>query len=432
MQYRQYQNSHRHSEVRTRMNPVGSALVMAGLLLGAGGLAQAQSALPRMTIDQMQYSGAFRIPSGTYGSSSANYSYAAIGYNSTRKSIYLAGNEKEGAIAEFAVPEIVNSTRLADLKTAGAPLQAFTNVVNKASIDMGQGIRISGIFYSAGKLLVNVYRFYDLGPFLTKQALILSNASDLKGSSTGGYISTAGDSAAAGWISPIPAEMQSMLGGTHMCGFTTSTNRALAYNSSEGPAAYSFNPVAAMANNASSISTTQLMRFTLDNGMVTRDQLYNNDHTNKLWTFISEGSFGMIMPGTRTYMVLGGSGGHESGIAYGDPPYGGYKGYYALDQKDNYPYYWLFDVNDFDKVRKGQMQASAIKPYAAGKFAVPFTSGTSWNPVAGGSYDETTGTLYLSVYKADTQSGGNTPVIVTYKVGAAQARPLPPTNTTAQ
>jgi len=426
------QNSHKQLPPCRHRAPLGLLLATAGLLLGANGLTHAQSALPRMTIDQMQYAGAFRLPSGTFGSSSANYSYGAIGYNPARKSLYVAGNERDGAIAEFAVPQVVNSTKLADLKTAGSPLQDFVNVTRKASIDVGQGIRVSGIFYSGGKLLVNVYRFYDLGPFLTKQALILSNANDIKGSTTRGYISTAGDSAAAGWVSPIPKDLQTMLGGTHMCGFTSSTARALVYNSSEGPAAYSFNPVEAMASDASSMPTNQLMRFTPDVGLVTREQLYNNDLTNKLWTFISEGSFGMVMPGTRTYMVLGGSGGHESGVAYGDPPYGGYKGYYAKDQKDNYPYYWLFDINDFDRVRKGQMKASDIRPYAVGKFSVPFASGTSWNPVSGGSYDESTGTLYLSVYRADSQSGGNPPVIVTYKVGSSQPRPMPPANTSAQ
>jgi hypothetical protein len=407
-------------------------LATGALLLGAQGLAQAQSTLPRMTIDQMQYSGAFRLPPGTYGSSSANYSYGAIGYNPDRKSLYVAGNEQEGAIAEFAVPEIVNSTKLSDLKTAGSPMQAFVNVTKKASIDAGQGIRISGIFYSAGKLLVNVYRFYDVGPFLTKQALILSTANDIKNSTTGGYIGTNGDSAAAGWVSPIPQALQSMLGGTHMCGWTSSTARALAYNSSEGPAAYSFNPVALMASNATSIPTNELMKFTLDEGLVTREQLYNNDLTNKLWTFISEASFGMVMPGTRTYMALGGSAGHDSGVAYGDPPYGGYKGYYAKDQKDYYPYYWLFDVNDFDKVRKGQMKASAVRPYASGKFTVPFGTIGDWKPISGGSYDESTGTLYLSVYRADSASGGNPPVIVTYKVGPSLPRPMPPSNAKSQ
>jgi hypothetical protein len=405
---------------------------IAGLSLCVNGAAYAQSSLPRMTIDQLQYKGAFRLPSGTYGSSSANYSFGSIGYNPDRKSLYVAGNETEGSIAEFAVPEIVNSTSLTALKTAGTPLQAFTNVVNKASIDAGQGIKINGIFYSGGKLLVNVYRFYDQSPFLSTPTLILSNASDIKGSTTKGYISTAGGSAAAGWVSPIPAELQSMLGGTHMCGFTASTPRAIAYNTSEGPAAYSFNPTTAMASNASSIASTELVRYTLDVGLVTREALYNNDHTNKLWTFVSEGSFGMVMPGTRTYMVLGGSGGHESGVAYGEPPYGGYKAYYPIDKNDRYPYYWLYDVNDFDKVRKGQMKSSDVRPYAYGKFNVPFFQTGNWMPVSGGSYDESTGTLYLSVYRADSQSGGNPPVIVAYKVGPSLPSPYPPSNVKVQ
>jgi hypothetical protein len=410
---------------RRRGNSLWLLATIAGLSLSVNGVANAQSSLPRMTIDQMQYQGAFRLPSGNFGTSSANYSYGAIGYNPDRKSLYVAGNEQEGAIAEFAVPEIVNSTSLGSLKTAGTPLQPFVNITRKASIDVGQGIRISGIFYSGGKLLVNVYRFYDQSPFLSKPTLILPNANNLQGSTPSGYISTGSGSAAAGWVSPIPQELQAMLGGTHMCGFTASTARAIAYNTSEGPAAYSFNPVTAMASNASSIGTTELLHYSLDDGLVTREALYNNDHSNKLWTFVSEGSFGMVMPGTRTYMVLGGSGGHESGVAYGDPPYGGYKAYYPLDKNDRYPYYWLYDVNDFDKVRKGQMKSSAVRPYAYGKFNVPFSSTGNWTPVTGGSYDETTGTLYLSIYRADSQSGGNPPVIVAYKVGTGTS-PTPP------
>lgn len=404
-----------------------SLTAAAALSLGLGGIAHAQSTAPLMTIDQLQFKGAFRIPSANFGSSSANYSFGVIGFNPDHNSIYLAGNETEGSIAEFAIPQIVNSTTLSNLKTAASPLQPFANVVGKASIDVRQGIKVSGIFYSGGKLLVNVYRFYDQSPFLETPTLILSNANDIKGSTTGGYISTGGGSAAAGWVSPIPAELQSMLGGPYMCGWTSSTARALVYNTSEGPAAWSFDPVTAMAKNATSIPTNQLMSFSPDDGMVTRDQLYNNDHTNKLWTFVSEASWGMVMPGTRTYFVVGGSGGHNSGVAYGDPPYGGYKAYYAIDPKDRYPYYWLFDVNDFDKVRKGQMKPSAIKPYAYGVFNAPYAPVGNWNPIGGGAFDPATGTMYLSVYRADTSSGGNPPIILAYQVGPAKPSPSPPT-----
>jgi hypothetical protein len=412
---------------------LGHVAAVAGLCLGMNATALAQTSLPRMTIDQLQYKGAFRIPSGTYGSSSANYANGPIGYNPDRKSLYVAGAEQDGAIAEFKVPDLVNSTSLGSLNTAGTPLQAFTKVTSKASILTGQGIKISGIHYNAGKLMVNVYRFYDLTvPFLSTPTLILSSASNIAGSTTKGYATLGGGSAAGGWVSPIPAELQSMLGGTHMAGWTSSTLRALVYNTSEGPAAFSFNANTAIANDSLSISTNQLMSFSPDDGMVTRAQLSNTDHTNKLWTFMSEASFAMVVPGTRTYMALGGSGGHESGVSYGDPPYGGYKAYYSNDKNDRYPYYWLFDVNDLDKVRKGTLRASQVRPYAYGKFNVPFAKTGDWTPVAGGSYDETTGTLYLSVYRADTSGGGNTPVIVAYQVGAAVARPKAPTDATAR
>jgi hypothetical protein len=425
------QTPRRHASNR-HASPLVLFAVLTAVSFGVNAVTYAQSSLPLMTINQLQYKGAFRLPSGNFGTSSANYSFGTIGYNPDHKSLFVAGNETEGSIAEFAIPQIVNSTKLSDLKTAASPLQPFANVVNKASIDVRNGIKVSGIFYSGGKLMVNVYRFYDQSPFLTTPTLILSNANDIKGSSTRGYISTQGGSAAAGWISPIPSALQSMLGGPYMCGFSASTARALVYNTSEGPSAYSFDPVTAMANDASSIATNELMAFSPDDGMVTRDQLYNNDHTNKLWTFVSEASFGMVIPGTRTYMALGGSGGHESGVAYGDPPYGGYKAYYAIDPNDRYPYYWLFDVNDFDKVRKGQMKASAIKPYAFGIFNVPFGQIGGWTPIAGGSFDAATGTLYLSVYRADTQSGGNPPVIVAYQIGDPPISPNPPANVRAQ
>lgn len=397
------------------------------------GVTQAQSTLPRMTIDQLQYKGAFRIPADTFGASSANYSFSAIGYNADRKSLYLAGNETEGAVAEFKVPALVNSTTLSALNSAGTPLQPFVKVISKASITVGQGIKISGLFYSGGKLMVNVYRFYDLSPpYLDTPTLILSDATNLAGSTAKGYSVLAGSSAAGGWVSPIPKELQSMLGGPYMCGWTSATSRALVYNTSEGPAAYSFDPVTAMANSSLNIPTNELMKFTPDAGMVTRAQLSNPDLTNKIWTFISEASFGMVVPGTRTYMALGGSGGHDSGVSYGDPPYGGYKGYYPNSQSDQYPYYWLFDINDFDKVRKGQMASSDIRPYGYGKFNVPFTKAGNWNPVSGGSYDETTGTLYLSIYKADTASGGNPPVIVAYQIGNPLPKPSPPANVQAK
>jgi len=408
-----------------------SLLVLLSLNIASIDSALAASSLPLLTIDKVQYKGAFRIPSGTYGASSADYSYGAIGFNPDKNSLFVAGHEYEGAIAEFPIPAIVNSTDIGALKTASTPIQSFAKVLSKATnVDWGQGLRVSGIYYSGSKLMVNMYRFYDNGaPFMQTPTMILEDANGIAATkSLKGYLPVQGGVAAGGWVSPIPTEFQSALGGTHISGFTSSTARAIVYTGSNGPAAFAFSPNIAMANSATttSISTVKLVAYSLDNPLAPGGDLYNTSRTNQYWTHASEASYGMIVPGTRSYLVLGVSGGHKSGIAYGDPPYGGYKGYYTIDQKDIYTYYWLYDVNDFEKAKNGTIQPYAIKPYAVGKFNAPF-QGSGVNPISGGTFDAATGTMYLSISRADTQSGGNPSIIAAYKFDvAASTEPSPP------
>lgn len=409
----------KHTSTKRLIKPSLAAALLLGFAWFTGS-AMAESSLPRFTIDQLDYQGAFRIPNGTFGSSTVSYSYGAIGFNPDRHSIFIAGHERQGAVAEFTIPQLVKSTTITDLKMAGAPVQGFSNVVNKAAIDQGQGIVINGLFYSNNKLMVNVYRFYDQSPYLQTPTLILDNATNIASSPARGYLTFAGGSKAAGWISPIPAEFQSVLGGTHITGFSSSTGRALIHNGSVGPSAYAFNPVEAMANSSSitKINSIELMSYSLgQTGLISEDsQLYQ---PGQIWTHASEASYGIIVPGTRSYLVVGGSGGHQSGMSYGNPPYGGYKGHYTNDQYDKYPYYWLFDVNDLEKVRNGQMRPYSVRPYAHGKLAAPFQTSIA-NYVKGGTFDSATGIMYLTIETADNlQGAGNPPIIVAYKFKTA-------------
>lgn len=369
---------------------------------------------PLYQMSQIKYQGAFRLPAANdsgvnYGTSTVYYSNGPIAYNPDNRSIFIEGFGGQGSIAEFKIPQIVNSRNLDDLNMASAPLQNFSRVLDRANIDVGEGIFTSGMYYFNKKLLVNVYRFYDQNPNFPGISLILQNASNLAASTVKGYLPMEGGRMAAGWVSPVPKSLQSILGGTHITGYSGSTGRATVFSSRGGPSAFAFNPEADMMNaNINEIKTSELMSFTLENGLT--NDMYNTDLSNKFWTFCSESSFGMIVPGTRTYMVLGISGGHNSGIAYGDPPYGGYKGYYPKQQNDLYSYYWLFDVNDFNRVKRGELKPYQIKPYAVGIFPAPFQVDIA-NSVGGGSYDPATKTLYLSIRHAD----GPAPVIVAYK-----------------
>jgi hypothetical protein len=62
--------------------------------------------------------------------------------------------------------------------------------------------------------------------------------------------------------------------------------------------------------------------------------------------------YGVLLPDTRTYLVVGSSAGHRSGIGYkitqdDDTECGGYCAYSA---DDSYGYYWMFGVDDLPAV----------------------------------------------------------------------------------
>ena len=105
-----------------------------------------QETLPLFSIEEMQFIGAFRLPADEFGISSLNYAQGPIEYNDVHHSIFIVGHSHHQAIAEFAIPELVNSDDLADLKVASAPLQLFTSVLDGVNGGNTQNIdRIGGM-----------------------------------------------------------------------------------------------------------------------------------------------------------------------------------------------------------------------------------------------------------------------------------------------
>jgi len=400
-------------------------------LAGTAPLFAATPDLPLLNISQLEYLGAFRLPASTYGTSSVLNSTGPIGYNPKRNSLFVSGKITQHSIAEFAIPKLTNSLKIGDLSIASAPIQSFSDVLHKAPIEYDIDIAVAGLQPVGDKLLLNVYEFYDQDYANPYNTLVINDGANVKSSSVNGYFRMSGEAMAAGWMSPIPAEWQSSLGGTYISGFSKSTNRANRY-SSYGPSAYAFNAedVANNSGSISGISTIPLIYYTLENGLVSESDLLNQSGTNSLWTSISEASYGLIIPGTSTYLVLGMSGGHESGVSYGVPPYGGYKGYYTNDQHDQHCYYWLYNLNDVVKVKAGQIKPYAVKPYETGVFAAPFQV-DNVNKISGGTFDSANGIIYLTIAGADhlQDSSLYSPVIVAYRFNVArQSPPAPPGN----
>ncbi len=382
--------------------------------------AQEAQTLPRIEMTDLTYAGAFRLPADTYGASSMNYAEGPIAYNPGRHTLFVVGHSHQQALAEFAIPPLVTSQALTDLLIADPPRQAFATVLDKVNGGNPQALdRIGGLVCletQAGReLMVNSYEYYDAPADNSLSTFIVRDADNLAASSIDGFISLNPEAAhVSGWLSPIPAIWQPLLGGTYLTGHASGI--PIIGRTSVGPSAFAFDPfqVAGTSNVPSSLPTTRLMDFSLAHPL--HPDLDNNTRANDIWTHLSRAVYGFIVPGTRTYMTLGYSGGHQSGVCYKCTQTDGTlcDGYCAPDANDYDQFYWLWDVNDMVEVREGRLDAHAVRPYAYGPLPTPLQGATP--AINGATVDFNDGILYLALREADTAQGefNNPPVILAY------------------
>lgn len=368
------------------------------------------------TIDDFVFAGAFALPDDEFGESSANWAEGVIEVSG--RSLYFVGHKHHDAIAEFSIPVLRNSTRISDLNYAGRPKQAFTRPILRATGGNAQELdQIVGLELFKGRLIGNAVEYYD-GPGDNDQStFVIQDASAIATAPVSGFYSLGGKARAAGWLSSVPPEWRQVLGCSHITGH--SSGGPIISRHSVGPSAFCVNLDNLITNTRKRIvKTAELLGFGLDRPL--RNDLNNEYLENNLWTHLSQARFGFIVPGTSTYATFGTSGGHASGVGYKLNRGGGVEcgGYCATDPNDVYNYYWFWDMRDLLKVRSGRLAASAIKPYASGKFDVPFQTGEYVNEIGGASYDEQTGLLYVSIMKANNTLGehSNPPVIAAFKV----------------
>lgn len=403
------------------------------------------SNLPLIEIDALEYEGAFIIPGTTYGESHANYSNGTIEYNSTNHSLFFAGHNVLGGVAEFEIPPLVNSTTLSDLNIC-TNLQPYRTLLN--DVPNPQAINtITGLKHYNGKLIINGLMYYNAAANNTHTSLVVNNASDIANSTLSGFYEMEGACHSAGWISDVPTNLQSLLGTNHLAG--ASSKHPINSRLAQGVTAFAVNPADFSGSTANMISTTPFMDYDLidpvhadysayynaNYNIESADSPHFSGHTkadigavagsNALWTELSAAAYGFIVPGTRTYFTIGSSGGHNSGIGYKAKQNNGNVcgGPCAYDANDYYNYYWLWDVNDMIAVKNGTMAANDVRPYAKGEFSVPFqtdvfTNTSEFHPIVGGTYNQEDGLLYLTIYDGAAKGKySKNPVIVAYSIG---------------
>jgi hypothetical protein len=240
---------------------------------------------------------------------------------------------------------------------SGAPLQTFATVLDRASGGNPDALdTVTALDLAGSSLVVHAIEYYDAPADNSDTTLVVRDASDLAGSAVDGYFALEGVAHAAGWISDVPPEWQAALGGPHIAG--GSSGWPIISRLSVGPTAFVFDrdAIASSASTPGRVPARALLDYDLDRPI--HDDLMNEGGSNDLWTHLSRAVFGFIVPGTRSYVTLGHSGGHAgTGVCYKCVPIGETAecgGYCSVDPNDYALYYWFYDVEDLVSVAEGR------------------------------------------------------------------------------
>lgn len=367
------------------------------------------------TISELIYEGAFKMPGTVYGESRMNYAQGPLEVNGSR--MFITGHAQDDAIAEFELPNLVNSTNLDELNLSAEPVQSFSTILDRAAGGNPDTLDIiTGLEIYDGGLVVNAIEFNDASNSSTTSTLYIDDASALDVSEVSAIHSLHGVARSAGWISSIPIEWQNALEATHISG--SSSGLSFISRMSVGPSAFAVTFGEYLkSNSVETISATELQGFSYS--VPLHEDLANDSRTNDLWTVMSEARYGFIVPGTDTYMTLGSSGGHYSGTGSGITQDDGNEcsGTCSYAADDVYNFYWLWDVNEWLRVKAGEILPSDLRPYEYGELNIPFQGGSELYKVGGASYDEESGLLYVNVLEANSDSNfQKSPVIVAYRL----------------
>lgn len=385
------------------------------------------------SINDMTYAGGFRVSGSQHGNSSASragFSRGAFTVSESGNTIFLAGDDAENRVGEMQIPTIVNTTDISQMNVGGI-VQDF-EVLNDPGGRFDTGIQaffaVTGMLAIDGKLIVNYYSWYDANALEADTTAVFQDSANLDTSAIVGPFQMNGAARSGGWISPIPDDLQTNLGGTHISGWSQGS---ISGRLSNGPSAYIWDAQSDAADKTAGavIPASEALNYplqnvlhkketygTIYNSSISANQhvLLNNDGRNDLWTQLSGAGYGFIIPNTDTYMTVGHSGGHSSGVGYKWEYPDGHSssGHSAKDPLDVDNYYWLWNVNDLKAALDGTVSPYDIEPYDYG----PLDTAGSKAKLVGGSFDPATGRLYVSLRFGDDISATSPPLFLVYDI----------------
>lgn len=374
------------------------------------------SDLPRWHWNQIEYVGGFRVMGGKVGEgeySILGYSPGPFTIDEVNNSIFMVSMDYEQGFGEINLPQLTNSQDPHDFIQADTVIQQFQDIYGTERDVTGISgyFRVTGLHKINNQLIVNYMNWYDAPGTETDTTMIFKDASNFKDSQLIGPFQLEGRAHAGGWISPIPTEWQTPLGGTHISGMSQGS---IISRLSVGPSAFVWTPENDLLNASQGgpLDTITALDYSLQHILYdtsifdqqidgTDNILYNrvDGKKNDLWTVNSSAGYGFIIPGTSTYLVVGHSAGHESGLGYKITQDNGHLcgGPCPKVASDHYNYYWLYDVKDMVSVIEGDLEPWEVRPYDYGIFNTIGNTST----LTGAYYDADDDLLYIALKNGD-------------------------------
>ncbi|WP_052247362.1 hypothetical protein [Alteromonas macleodii] len=360
---------------------------------------------------QLESVGAFRLLEGTHGESRAAFAIGKIAVTSDDTSLYLAGHAHHFSVGSYDIAGAFAFGSIDELPIA--PISQNFVKINPELPYQESATRITGLELHEGRLLVTVDKYYDADVKNKENFLFFENAVDLEKTIQFGFFPLQSRSHSTGWMSKIPAPLAGKFGADYLIG--SASNLPINSRNSIGPTFFTWTPPSPKHSIplGKNINTSAKLDYSLAEPL--SDDSYNESGNNDLWTELSTAELGFISPDQQSYIVVGTSGGHHSGIGYKITQNNGRKcnGPCAYAHDDYYNYYWIYSIEDILAVHYGEKLPSEVAPTSYGKLPTysheHLIIGADFNPISN--------MLYLTIAKADASQNRfeSQPVIVGYE-----------------
>jgi hypothetical protein len=377
------------------------------------------STLPLVQEADLQYLGATRAPQVD----ASAYGGVAIAFDQAKRSLWMGF--EGGKVAEFSVPAPVIGP--AGKLPIATMLQGFADPTEGHLHDRYKGdVRIYGLLVHGNDLIGGASIYYDANH--VQDFTSFRRSLDLKQPSWSGWSRVGGARQSGwigGWMAPVPAEWQSLLGGPAITGQCCIP---IVSRTSYGPAAWAFDP--AKVGDAT-VPAQPLVYYPETNrtlgpwegqninyGMGTRMGGVAIIHGTRSALFVGTNGLGPACYGDGTADKAAADRSQTDELCY--DPTDSNKGTHA------YPYryqVWAYDLNDFAAVKAGKKQPWDVKPYAVWELKLPLPAPQML--IGGVAYDAQTKTLLVSQLHADKSDFRAFPVVNHFRIAVGSVPPPP-------